>query len=75
MLSREDGAGKRTIPAEHSRRGGTIRAKRTAEADHLSPMAKRELGIVGAKSRVQPNRCEFDLHHGYDEGPPYDDDL
>ena len=36
VLCRKDGAGKGTIPTEHSLKGGTIPAKHAAKADYLS---------------------------------------
>src|ERR1035437_3808042 len=59
VLFRKDGAGKGTIPPEHSRKGGTIPAKHVAKADYLSLWRNREPGIVGAKSP---------LHSSYEKG-------
>src|ERR1039457_7671013 len=52
VLCRKEGAGKGTIPPEHSRKGGTIPAKHAAKADYLSLWRNREPGIVCAKSRL-----------------------
>src|ERR1035437_353306 len=45
VLCRKDGAGKGTIPTEHSRKGGTIPAKHATRADYLSLFGSRSANV------------------------------